>query len=210
MNPESDTAYIAFDGDRCIAAGDLRAVARAAKETLDRRKDASILVFDGATSGPIEIDFRGSLDDVLARLPQLPGGRCCRGRRNRPHRAVPAARNWAWSRAKSRCCRGIGNGWRSNPAALRSRCANWSRRRGAPARTRTASGRRRKRPIVSCRRWPENKPHYEDAVARAVCSRCRRVSRHGRHPGPPMCATTRAGSPRPRFERAASETGAAG
>ena len=31
MNPASDTAYIAFDGDRCIASGDLREVARAAK-----------------------------------------------------------------------------------------------------------------------------------------------------------------------------------
>jgi uncharacterized protein len=71
MNPEFDTGYVAFDGDYCIASGDLRAVARAAKEALDRRKDASILVFDGR-SGPIEIDFRGSLDDVLARLPQLP------------------------------------------------------------------------------------------------------------------------------------------
>jgi len=70
MNPGSDTAYIAFEGDRCIATGDLRNVARAAKETLDRRSDASILVFDGRTSGPIDIDFRGTIDDVLARLPQ--------------------------------------------------------------------------------------------------------------------------------------------
>jgi uncharacterized protein len=69
MNPGSDTAYIAFDGDRCIAAGDLRDVARAAKKTIDRRKDASILVFDSA-SGPIDIDFRGSIEDVLARLPE--------------------------------------------------------------------------------------------------------------------------------------------
>jgi hypothetical protein len=72
MNSVSDTAYIAFEGDRCIASGDLRDVARAAKETLARRKDASILVFDGK-SGPIDIDFRGSVDDVLARLPQISG-----------------------------------------------------------------------------------------------------------------------------------------
>jgi hypothetical protein len=69
MNPASETAYIAFDGDRRIASGNLREVISAAKETLDRRKDASVLVFDGTTSGPIEIDFRGSIDDVLARLP---------------------------------------------------------------------------------------------------------------------------------------------
>ena len=68
MNPASDIPYLAFEGDRCIASGDLRSVVRAAKETLDRRKDAAVLVFDSA-SGPIDIDFRGSVDDVLARLP---------------------------------------------------------------------------------------------------------------------------------------------
>ena len=62
-------SYIAFDGERRIAAGNLRDVVSAAKATLDRRKEASILVFDGLTSDPIEVDFRGSIDDVLARLP---------------------------------------------------------------------------------------------------------------------------------------------
>jgi hypothetical protein len=71
MNPGSDAPYLAFEGDRCIASGDLHDVARAAKQALDRRKDALILVFDGKTSGPVEIDLRGSLDDVLARLPDI-------------------------------------------------------------------------------------------------------------------------------------------
>ena len=69
MSPDPYSACIAFEGDRRIASGDLREVARAAKQTLDRRDDASILVFDDATSGPIEIDFRGSVEEVLARLP---------------------------------------------------------------------------------------------------------------------------------------------
>jgi hypothetical protein len=69
MKPGSDVATIAFEGDRCIGSGDLPSVVRAAKQTLDRRKDASILIFDGATSGLIEIDFRGPIADVLARLP---------------------------------------------------------------------------------------------------------------------------------------------
>jgi len=67
----SDAAYVAFEGDRRIASGELRDVARAARQMLDRRKDASILVFDGRTSAPVEIDFRGSVDDVLARLPAM-------------------------------------------------------------------------------------------------------------------------------------------
>jgi uncharacterized protein len=69
MNFRPDIAYIAFDGDRRIAGGDLREVARAAKEALDRRKDAAILVFNGVTSGPVDIDFRGTVADVQARLP---------------------------------------------------------------------------------------------------------------------------------------------
>jgi uncharacterized protein len=71
MNPDFETPYIAFDGDCCIASGDLREVASAAKATLDRRTEASVLVFDGKTSGPVEIDFRGSIADVLARLPAI-------------------------------------------------------------------------------------------------------------------------------------------
>jgi uncharacterized protein len=64
-----EAAYIAFDGDHRIASGGLREVARAAKEVLDRRKEAAILVFDGVTSSPVDIDFRGTLADVQTRLP---------------------------------------------------------------------------------------------------------------------------------------------
>jgi hypothetical protein len=73
MSSGSDVAYIAFDGDHSIASGDLRGVVRAAKQALDRAAKASILIFDGATSAPVEIDFRGSIADVLARLPESSG-----------------------------------------------------------------------------------------------------------------------------------------
>ncbi|WFU56217.1 DUF2239 family protein [Bradyrhizobium pachyrhizi] len=66
MNP----AYVAFEGEHRIGAGDLPEVARAAKQHLDHSKDAAILVFNGRTSALVDIDFRGSVDDVLARLPQ--------------------------------------------------------------------------------------------------------------------------------------------
>jgi hypothetical protein len=58
----------AFQGHRRIAAGNIRAVARKAKAVMDGDKTASILIFDDATSEPIELDFRGHLEDVLQRL----------------------------------------------------------------------------------------------------------------------------------------------
>jgi uncharacterized protein len=70
MIPGPEPAYIAFEGERRIASGDLGDVARAAKQTLDRHKEASVLIFDGRTSGPVDLDFRGTVDDVLARLPK--------------------------------------------------------------------------------------------------------------------------------------------
>ena len=72
MNPVSDVPFIAFEGDRAIASGNLRDVVSAAKKTLDRHKEASILIFDGMTGGPIDIDFRGTIEAVLARLPKTP------------------------------------------------------------------------------------------------------------------------------------------
>jgi hypothetical protein len=86
MNTSSDAAYIAFDGDRRIAAGDLREIAGAAKATLDRRADASVLIFDGHTSRPVDLDFRGTVDDVLARLPAADGVALA-GRNAEPERA---------------------------------------------------------------------------------------------------------------------------
>ena len=137
------------------------------KKRLNRRKDAVDPCLRRAQAVRSTSIFAASVDDVLARCRR----QLARPSRPRtpqpPHPAVPAGRNSAWSRARSRCCRGTGNGWRSNRAALRSRCAGWSTRQGAPTRTRTGSGTRRKRPIASSRRWAENKPHYEE-VARAL------------------------------------------
>src|SRR5580693_10671205 len=73
MSSELRGTYSAFEGDRRIASGDLREVARAARRTLDRRDDASILVFDDVSGAPVEIDFRGTVEEVLARLPDLSG-----------------------------------------------------------------------------------------------------------------------------------------
>jgi hypothetical protein len=69
MTAAADPAYVAFDSDRRIGSGSRRDVARAAREALDRRQDASILVFDAQTSALVDLDLRGSVDDVLARIP---------------------------------------------------------------------------------------------------------------------------------------------
>jgi uncharacterized protein len=69
MNSAADLAYVTFEGDRRIGAGSLHDVARAAREALDRHQDASILIFESASSAPVDIDLRGSVDDVLARIP---------------------------------------------------------------------------------------------------------------------------------------------
>lgn len=60
----------AFEGDRLIASGEVRDVALKAKEVLDREEHGRVLIFDDDTSRPVEIDFRGSAEDVLARLPR--------------------------------------------------------------------------------------------------------------------------------------------
>jgi hypothetical protein len=72
MNPAPDPAYVAFDGDRRIGSGSLRDVARAAREALDRSHDASILVFEGGSSTLVDLDLRGSVNDVLVRIPPNP------------------------------------------------------------------------------------------------------------------------------------------
>ena len=62
-------AYVAFEADRRIGSGSRREVARAAREVLDRHAEASILIFDGQTSTLVDFDLRGSVDDVLKRIP---------------------------------------------------------------------------------------------------------------------------------------------
>lgn len=63
-----DTAAIAFEGHRRIAEGALADVALKAKKAADRSGSGPVLPFNSETSEPIEVDFRGTGKDVLARL----------------------------------------------------------------------------------------------------------------------------------------------
>jgi hypothetical protein len=58
----------AFHGAHRIASGDLEHVARKTKELIDEGQSSLILIFDDTTSAPIDIDFRGTMEDVLRRL----------------------------------------------------------------------------------------------------------------------------------------------
>lgn len=62
----------AFEGERRLASGELRLVALAVRRTLLARRptpDApAVLIFDDATGKVVEVDFRGTQDEVLKRL----------------------------------------------------------------------------------------------------------------------------------------------
>lgn len=58
----------AFAGSRCIGTGSLAEVAVAAKAVIDGGEQDSVLIFDDATSRIVEVDFRGTDADVVARI----------------------------------------------------------------------------------------------------------------------------------------------
>src|SRR5579883_1614150 len=95
---------VAFAGPHSIASGAFRDVAIAAKAFLDEHPAAQILIFDDCTSEPVEIDFRGSVADVLERLP-VPAETEAR-RPGRPKLGVVARevtllpRHWEWLAAQ--------------------------------------------------------------------------------------------------------------
>jgi len=105
MATHDTSGCTAFDGHRLIASGPLPEVALAAKQALDAGARGPLLVFDDVSSEPVEIDFRGTPTQVLARLaagiaapvpPAAPRGR------GRPKLGVTARevtllpRHWEW------------------------------------------------------------------------------------------------------------------
>ena len=66
MPPSTCTA---FDHHRLIASGPLNEVVRAAKLALDAGASEPLLIFDDDDSRQVEVDFRSTLAEVLARLP---------------------------------------------------------------------------------------------------------------------------------------------
>ena len=94
------SAVTAFAGPRLVARGELAAVAAAAHACRGEQP----LLFDDETGRPVELDLRGSVEDVLARLPPpAPEAKPVRGR---PRLGVTARevtllpRHWDWLAAR--------------------------------------------------------------------------------------------------------------
>jgi hypothetical protein len=58
----------AFEGSRRIAAGEVAQVALKVKKVVDRGARGPVLVFDDATSEQIELDLRGTAEEVTRRV----------------------------------------------------------------------------------------------------------------------------------------------
>lgn len=112
MNSGSQASYTAFEGYRRIARGPLASVALAIKRAMARNPADAVLIFDDTAGRPIDIDLRGSEEEVLARFAQSPGrehgqpgGAACRGR-GRPRLGVVSRevtllpRHWQWLAAQ--------------------------------------------------------------------------------------------------------------
>ena len=88
--------YTAFAGSRLIGTGTLADVALAAKAAIDDGEQAAVLIFDDA-SRVIDLDFRGSASDVVARLtpsgdPSLSDGPIDSGDDTSPYRETVTPR----------------------------------------------------------------------------------------------------------------------
>jgi uncharacterized protein len=68
MDEQGLKACTAFKGSICIASGNLPEVAKKVKGIIDRDEQGQILIFDDFTSELIEVDFRGTMQDVTKRL----------------------------------------------------------------------------------------------------------------------------------------------
>jgi uncharacterized protein len=69
MLPADPPSCTAFDGYQRIASGDLASVVAATKQAIDAGAAGPVLIFDDHSGRPVEVDFRGNPDEVLARLP---------------------------------------------------------------------------------------------------------------------------------------------
>jgi hypothetical protein len=70
MGEGKPSRYTGFLGFRRIASGELSEVGLKAKELVDRGESAPIFIFEDETGGPVDLDFRGTPEEFLERLPR--------------------------------------------------------------------------------------------------------------------------------------------
>jgi uncharacterized protein len=68
MNGWLERPCTAFEGSRRIESGELAQVVLKTKQVIDGGEHAPVIIFDDVTGEPIEVDFRGTAEDVLRRL----------------------------------------------------------------------------------------------------------------------------------------------
>ncbi len=105
--PGCGTPCVAFAGHTCVASGRLSDVAGEVKALLDSQPTTTVLILDGCTSEPIEVDLRGTPEEVVARLAVTSQGSATEGRApGRPRLGVVARevtllpRHWEWLNAQ--------------------------------------------------------------------------------------------------------------
>jgi hypothetical protein len=109
MDHREPTRCTAFEGSRRIASGELAQVALKTKEVIDGGEHGPVLIFDDVTSEALELDLRGTAEDVLERLgeptsgdaPADPDGEAPRGPGRPKLGVVPREvtllpRHWDW------------------------------------------------------------------------------------------------------------------
>jgi hypothetical protein len=74
MDEQNLKSCTAFNGNQRVASGNLLKVARKVKKIIDQDEQASILIFDDGTSELVEVDFRGTMQNVLERLEKPTAG----------------------------------------------------------------------------------------------------------------------------------------
>lgn len=102
MNLSADRSCSAFAGTDRIASGHLSFVASKVKALLDTGDQRTIHIIDNQTSDLIEVDFRGSQEDVARQFPQPENPPLAKPGRGRPKLGVVAKevtllpRHWEW------------------------------------------------------------------------------------------------------------------
>lgn len=98
---QTELSCSAFAGTTKIACGHLPTVAKEVKQYLEQHPEQTVLVFEDDSARPVELDLRGTLDQVLARLTPEPTPERKPGP-GRPklgvesHEVSLLPRHWAW------------------------------------------------------------------------------------------------------------------